>query len=157
MCVQSEKAPSKRTPRARRDVKRAFQLVSCDRMGPMTPPALGGFFLVGKCVDQQTRWKQVFLMKSKKDAIYTLRLFVQALVIPTGLRLERLRTDKGGQFTGGEYRQYCLDIGVKQEIAAVNTPQQIGPTSEAGGRWPTSYAACSKILVFRICPPKNQK
>lgn len=94
---------------------RAFQLVSYDHMGPIIPPPLGGVVFVSKYVDQETKSKEMFLIISKKNAIDTLRLLIQALVIPTRLRLARLRADKGVQFSGGEYRRYCLDIGVKYE------------------------------------------
>ena len=47
-------------------------------------------------------------------------------------RLIRLRADKGTEFTSSEFRQYCLDIGVKLEFASPNTPQQIGSNERAG-------------------------
>ena len=67
------------------DIKQSFHLVLADLMGPMSPPALGGFQHVSKFVDQQTKWKEIFLIKAKSDAVDTLELFNQSLVIPTGL------------------------------------------------------------------------
>ena len=48
------------------------------------------------------------------------------MVIPSGHRLQRLRSDRGGEYTGLKYREYCLQTGIKQEFAATNTPQQNG-------------------------------
>ncbi|CAN0462903.1 unnamed protein product [Laminaria digitata] len=52
--------------------------------------------------------------------------YTQDVVIPSGHRLQRLRSDRGGNYTGLEYREYCLQTGIKQEFAATNTPQQKG-------------------------------
>ena len=76
-----------------------FQLVYTDLLGPVPPPALGGFRYVSKFTDQHTRWKELFLMKEKADAVNTLKQFVQTVVIPRGLRIGRLRTDRGDEYT----------------------------------------------------------
>ena len=52
--------------------------------------------------------------------------YTQDVVIPSGHRLQRLPSDRGGEYTGLEYREYCLQTGIKQEFAATNTPQQNG-------------------------------
>ena len=52
--------------------------------------------------------------------------YTHDVVIPSGYRLQRLRSDRGVEYTGLEYREYCLQTGIKQEFAATNTPQQNG-------------------------------
>ena len=49
------------------DVQHAFQLVTVDLMGPIKPAALGGYSYqyVTKFVDQHTKWKEIFLIKTK--------------------------------------------------------------------------------------------
>ena len=101
-------------------------------MGPMSLPRLGGFQYVSKFVDQQIKWKEIFLIKLKSDAIETLKLFNQSLAIPTGLRLERLRGGRGTEYTARAFREYYLQIGVKLEFASTDTPQQIGANERAG-------------------------
>ena len=41
---------------------RAFQLVTVDTMGPISPQALGGYNFVTKFVGQHTKWKEIFLI-----------------------------------------------------------------------------------------------
>ena len=101
VCAFWKSAQQAHPKKATYDIKQPFQLVLADLMGPMSPPALGGFQYVSKFVDQQTKWKEVFLIKAKSDAIDTLKLFNQSLVIPTGLRLERLRGDRYGIHRSG--------------------------------------------------------
>lgn len=84
-------------------MERPFPLVFADNMGPIIPPAFGGFSYVSKLVDQKTKWWEIFI-KAKRNAIDTLSLYVGTLVISTGLRLERLWTDKIGKYTRPEYQ-----------------------------------------------------
>ncbi|CAB1102163.1 unnamed protein product [Ectocarpus sp. CCAP 1310/34] len=94
------------------DVSRSFQLISTDLMGPISPPALGGFRYVSK--------------------------------------LDRLRGDKEAEYTCLEFREYCLQIGVKLEYASTNTPQQIGANERAG----RTLAAMVRCLLTDSGLPK---
>ena len=55
------------------------------------------------------------------------------MVIPSGVRLERLRADKGGEFIGSGFKDYCTQTGVLLKYASTNTPQQIGMSERVGG------------------------
>ena len=60
-------------------VLRPFQHVSVDTLGPFSPPALGGFKYAANFVDQQTKWKEVVLMKDKTCSVDALALFNKGL------------------------------------------------------------------------------
>ena len=68
-------------------------------MGPIKPAVLGGYSYVTKFVDQNTKWKEILLIKTKPQALDALELYNKALVIPNNTRLIRLRADKGTEFT----------------------------------------------------------
>eukprot|EP00903_Cladosiphon_okamuranus_P005795 g5742.t1 len=110
---------------------RPFQHVSADTLGPFSPPALGNFRYAEKFVDQQTKWKEVVLIKDKTCSVDSLALFNKGTVVPTGERIHCLRCDKGTEFTSAEFRQYCQDVGIQLEFASPNTPQQIGANERA--------------------------
>ena len=118
-------------------------------MGLINPAALGGYLYATKFVDQHTKLKELFLIKTKTQTIDALELFNKELVVPQRTRLIRLRADKGTEFTSSEFRQYYLDIGVKLEFASPNTPQQINPMSGQEGLLLALYAACLLIGVCR--------
>ena len=141
VCAIGKSAQQAHPKQATYDIKRLFQLVLADLLGPMFLPALGGFQYVNKFVDQQTKWKEKFLVKAKSDAIDTLKLFNQSLVIPTGLRLERLGRDGGTEYTARAFREYCLQIGVMLEFASTNIPQQIR-ANELAGRTLAAMVRC---------------
>ena len=54
------------------------------------------------------------------------------MVIPSGVRVERVRADKGGEFIGNDFKRYCTQTGVLLEYASTNTPQQIGMSERVG-------------------------
>ena len=75
-------------------VQDPLQLVFTDLMGQFTPKTLGGYKFVSKISDEHTRWKEIYLLKSKDGALRAFQSFVQSMVIPSGVRAERLRADK---------------------------------------------------------------
>ena len=70
------------------DVILTYQLVGVDTLGPINPPALGDYRYVITFVDQRTKWKQIFLMRDKTHTIYSIALYKEAVVIPSGTKLE---------------------------------------------------------------------
>ena len=46
--------------------------------------------------------------------------------------MERVRADKGSEFTSAEFRQDCREVDIKLESASLNTPQQVGDNERAG-------------------------
>ena len=76
-------------------VQHPFQLVFTDIMEQFTPEALGGYKCVSKISDEHTRWTEIYLLKSKDGALHAFQSFLQSMVIPSGVRVERLRADKG--------------------------------------------------------------
>ena len=76
-------------------VQHPLQLVFTDLMRQFTPEALGGYKCVSKISDEHTRWTEIYLLKSKDGALHAFQSFVQSMVIPSGVRVERLRADKG--------------------------------------------------------------
>ena len=76
-------------------VQHPFQLVFPDLMGQFTPEALGGYKFVSKISDEHTRWTEIYLLKSKDGALHAFQSFVHSMVIPSGVRVERLGADKG--------------------------------------------------------------
>ena len=60
---------------------------------------------------------------------------------PLGLRIENLRCDKGGEYTGQEFRTLCVGAGINIEYTATNTPQQNG-VSERDGQTLAKITRC---------------
>lgn len=140
-CVRLGKTNNKTTPKtAVHTTDRPVQLVYTGLLGPISPPALGGFRYVSKFMDQHSNRKEVFLIKEKgRCGEYT------QTVCPGRCHSARhedgasLHGLGGGEYTAGYLEKYCLHTGIFHEFAATNTPQQNG-VSERDGRTIISIA-----------------
>ena len=124
-----------------RKTTRPMQLVYINLMGPFTPAAKGGYRFVSKFKDDYSRMKEIFLLKNKTEAAESLHQYNMTVVAPLGLRIENLRCDKGGEYTGQEFRTLCVGAGINIEYTATNTPQQNG-VSERDGQTLAKITRC---------------
>ena len=122
-------------------ISERLHLVSTDLTGPITPPAQGGYRLIAKFTDHFTTFKAVYFIKTKDDALTTLCRFIQDLAIPLGLRIHRLRSDRGGEYIADYCRSYCKTTGIRQEFTPPYTPQANG-LSERDGRTILNVTRC---------------
>ena len=74
-----------------------MELVYTNLMGPITPAARGGYKYVAKFTDDYSRMKEIFLLKTKQDTAESIHLHNMTVATPLGLRIQRLRSDGGGQ------------------------------------------------------------
>ena len=68
------------------------------------PVAIGGYKYVSKITDEYAKWTAVYLLTNKNQALKSHQLFFGSTVIPFGSRIVRWRADKGGKYTGEEFR-----------------------------------------------------
>ena len=119
-----------------------MQVIYTDTMGPITPAAKGGWYRYAcKFTDDYSRMKEIYLLKDKTEtaqALYTYNMHVAAAL---GLRIERLRCDRGGENTGNEFTSLCTASAITIEYAATNTPQQNG-VSERDGQTLATMTRC---------------
>ena len=55
------------------------------------------------------------------------------MVIPSGIRVERSRADKGGELIGNDFNDYYTQTRVWLDYASTYTSQQIGLSERVGG------------------------
>ena len=113
VCPLGKSTQKPHPKRANYGVLRPIKHVSVDTLGPFSPPALGGFKYAAKLVDQQTKWKEVVLMKDKTSSEDALALLNKGTVISTGERIHCLHGDQGTEFTSAAFRQHWQASGIK--------------------------------------------
>ena len=143
VCAIRKNAQQAHPKKATYDIKQPFQLVLSDLMGPMSPPVLERFQYVSKFVDPQTKWKEIFLINAKTDAIDNLKLFNQYLAILTGLRLECLRGDRGTEYNCSGIPGILPSDRSQARVRFHKHHQQIG----ANGRARRMLAAMVRCLL----------
>jgi hypothetical protein len=103
-----------------------LSLVYVDLCGPVTPATAGGNKYFMLLVDDHSRWMQVYLLKSKDQAIDYFVKYKDEVENSTGCRIKTLRSDRGGEFLAGVFAGVCEHAGIKRQFIAPYTPQQNG-------------------------------
>ena len=65
-------------------------------------------------------------MAHKSDVEQALKGFVSRAEVETGMPLQALRSDGGGEYTGNTVQKYLTSKGIKHEITMPDTPQHNG-------------------------------
>ena len=141
ICSVTKSKQQAHPKKSTRKTTRPMQLVYTDLMGPFTPAAKGGYRFVSKFTDDYSRMEEIFLLKNKTDAAESLHQYNMTVAAPLGLRIENLRCDKGGEYTGQEFRTLCVGAGINIEYTATNTTQQNG-VSERDGQTLAKITRC---------------
>ena len=65
-------------------------------------------------------------MKEKSEAFTKFKIFKATVEAETGTTIKTLRTDREGEFTSLEFREFCDSSGIKRHLTAPYAPQQSG-------------------------------
>jgi len=103
-----------------------LELVHTDIYGPISPFSEGNKRYFICFIDDYSRNAWVYFLAYKSDAFTTFKLFKALVEKETGLSIKCLRTDRGGEFTSNEFKEYCKMNGIKRQLPAAYTPQQNG-------------------------------
>ena len=104
---------------------RPLELVYADLAGPIRVQSWGGSkFMFVPVRLRQKSW--VMLLKNKAEAGDRLKEWKALVENERGLKLGRLRTDNGGEFTSAALCTWLKEKGVNQEFTPSRTPQANG-------------------------------
>ncbi|CAM9686045.1 unnamed protein product [Hapterophycus canaliculatus] len=109
-----------------RKMQGPMERVYTDLMGPLNPPAKGGYKYVSMFTDGFFRMKEVYLLRLKTEAAQSLHAYNTTVVATLGLRIQNIRCNKGTEYTSDEFKTLCLDGGINIAYTATNAPQQNG-------------------------------
>jgi hypothetical protein len=104
--------------------QRGLELVHTDLCGPITPTTPGGnnYFLL--VVDDFSHYMWLEVIKAKSDAYRTFCKIKAAAEAVGDCRLRAFRSDRGGEFNSGDFRQLCDTSGIRHFTTAPYSPQQ---------------------------------
>lgn len=103
-----------------------LQLVHTDICGPIKPMSQGGKRYVLVFIDDYTRKTWVYLLAFKGEPFECFKRFKALVEKETGFSLKCLRSDRGGEFTSQEFKDFCEKEGIKRQLIVAYTPQQNG-------------------------------
>ena len=68
----------------------------------------------------------MYCVKEKSEAFQRFKDFKAEVENFTRLKINTLRTDRGGEYFSKEFEKYCRDSGIRHEMIVRHTPQQNG-------------------------------
>ncbi len=106
------------------------------------------YFVIFK--DDFSGFRVLCPLKQKSEVFDLFKQYVARLSRETGKSVTTLRSDGGGEFTGGDFELYLANEGIRHETSAPHTPQQNG-VSERENRTVMEPPSQSKFsLEFRF-------
>ncbi|CAI7867597.1 unnamed protein product [Closterium sp. NIES-53] len=108
------------------------ELVHVDLMGPMKVKGDGGALYSMTMVDDYTRLTWSFPLAKKSDAARVIiEGWLPMVERESGKRVKAIRSDRGGEFLGAEFRSWLKRHGIKQQLITAYTPQSNGVAERA--------------------------
>ena len=146
--------------------ERKLQLVYSDVMGPVSVASMTNKRFMISFMDDKTRISSVAFMAKKSEALEKFKDFQATVEGESGLRIGTLRTDRGGEYVGKEFKRYLRSQEIEHEETIANTPEQNGVSERLNrtlmekARPMVAHAALSKRYwaeaVSTACYIKNQ-
>ena len=73
-----------------------------------------------------SRLTQVTFLKEKFEAFEKFKVFKALIENQKGKILKVLRSDRGGEFSSRDFKEFCDKHGIKREYTILRNPQQNG-------------------------------
>ncbi|NDV21046.1 DDE-type integrase/transposase/recombinase, partial [Pseudodesulfovibrio sp. JC047] len=88
--------------------------------------AKGGYEYYITFTDDYSRYGYVYLMRRKSEAFDKFKQFKAEAELQLGKHIKALRSDRGGEYLLGEFKEYLTQQGIVSQLSAPGTPQQNG-------------------------------
>ncbi|MCO5610814.1 hypothetical protein L7F22_065055 [Adiantum nelumboides] len=128
-----------------------LQLVHSDVCGPMRTPFVGNSLYFVTFIDEFSRFCWVYPLKEKSDVFAVFQHYVSMVENETGCKVQTLRTDRGGEYMSGAFKDFLGKKGIKHQCTMPYTPQQNG-VAERKNRSLMEMARC--MLKAKSLPHK---
>ena len=106
--------------------KKPLELIHADVCGVIKPESHGKskYFLL--FIDDFSRKTWVYFLKEKSEVFEIFKRFKVRVENESNLTIKAMRTDRGGEFTSNEFKQFCDEKGIRRPLTVPRTPQQNG-------------------------------
>ncbi|MCQ7222063.1 DDE-type integrase/transposase/recombinase [Salmonella enterica] len=103
-----------------------LELLHLDLFDCHSIPSLDGNKYCLVIVDDFSRYTWVYFMRHKDDTLEIIVGFSKRVENERNLKINRIRSDHGGEFENAQFTNFCLNNGYKHEFSCPRTPQQNG-------------------------------
>ena len=99
-----------------------LELVHSDICGLMSTQAKGGYEYFITFTDDCSRYGYVYLMKQKSKAFEKFKEFRAEVENQLGKCIKAIRSDRGGEYLLGDFKDYLTQNGIVSQLATPGTP-----------------------------------
>jgi hypothetical protein len=103
-----------------------LELVHSDICGPINPQSNGGNRYFITFTDDYTRKTWIYFLHEKSGAFDVFKQFKSLVETESSCLIQCLRSDRGGEYTSNEFKEFCSSAGIKRQFTTAYTPQQNG-------------------------------
>lgn len=101
-----------------------LQIVHSDICGPVEEPSFGGARFVLLFIDDFTRKTHVYFLKHKHETFDKFREYKAEVENETSKSIRVLRSDGGGEYCNGKFKDFLKSAGIKHQTTVPYTPEQ---------------------------------
>ena len=94
--------------------------------GPSPTASLGGRRYYITFTDDHSRFTRLTLLRTKDKALDTYKAFASWAETQHNVRIKRLRSDRGGEYTGDNFTKFLNEQGTERRLTTHDTPQHNG-------------------------------
>jgi hypothetical protein len=100
--------------------------IHTDVWGPSPLQTIGGRKYYITFTDDHSRYSHIKLLRSKDEAFQAYKDFSAWALTQHGVKIKRLRSDRGGEYTSAEFDRYLKEQGTERRLTTHDTPQHNG-------------------------------
>ncbi|KAK8686134.1 hypothetical protein V6N13_125161 [Hibiscus sabdariffa] len=101
-------------------------LIHSDVCGPMNTHVIGGFQYFIKFTDDFSRYRYIYLMRHKSEALEKFKEIKNELQNQQGKSIKALRSDRGGEYLSQDFDELLKECGIVSQLTPPGTPQWNG-------------------------------
>ena len=125
-CLMSKQTRKTILNKANYSAEAVLELVHGELCGPISPKTASGYRYFFLLVDDYSRFMWIYFLKSKDEAFKNFKSFRALVENKSERKIKVFRTDRGGEFTSNEFKEYCEGAGIERHYTTPYTPQQNG-------------------------------
>ena len=124
-CAKGKQTRSTPKPLGEIRATRRLERNHSDVCGPVNVASLTGKRYVITFTDDKTRRSYVMFMTQKSQALDCFKEYQALVEGPTGEQIGILHTDRGGEYVGGEFKQYLMSQQIDHEETDAESPNKM--------------------------------
>jgi transposase InsO family protein len=100
--------------------------IHTDLWGPSPTLSLGGRKYYVTFTDDCTHYMKLDILRTKDQAFDAYKQFAAWADTQHGIKVKRLRSDRGGKYTGNAFSTFLQQQGMERHLTTADTPQHNG-------------------------------